>query len=116
MFQCAHCRYQFSVTAGTSLQDTRLPVSVWIHAAELLCRDRDITAREIETALGVTYKTASSLRRRLRSALPARGARLELLLRRLLRMTLVRRRTVRGDGLEDDVEKMREKQATHTRS
>jgi len=32
LFQCSECRRQTSVTAGTIMQDTKLPLTVWFLA------------------------------------------------------------------------------------
>ena len=32
IYQCASCRYQFSVTAGTIMHDTHLPLRKWFLA------------------------------------------------------------------------------------
>ncbi|MGZ4211367.1 MAG: transposase, partial [Actinomycetota bacterium] len=36
-FDCDSCRYQFSVTSGTVLHDTHLPLWKWFLATYLLC-------------------------------------------------------------------------------
>lgn len=36
--KCANCGYIFSVTAGTVMENTKLPLSTWLQAAFLMVR------------------------------------------------------------------------------
>jgi transposase-like protein len=58
LYLCSDCRSQFTATVGTPLEGSKLPLSKWIHAAHLLNSHKLVSVREIESALGVTYKTA----------------------------------------------------------
>lgn len=59
LYLCSECRRQFTVTVGTPLEGSKLPLAAWVSAAHMLNRlPHVVTAREIEQALGVTYKTA----------------------------------------------------------
>ncbi len=58
LYGCADCRGQFTLSVGTVLMGSKLPLSKWVHAAHLLNAHKSVTAREVERALGVTYKTA----------------------------------------------------------
>src|SRR5258708_38666068 len=40
LLQCAHCRYQTSLIAGTILQGTKLPMRVWFRAMHLLAQGK----------------------------------------------------------------------------
>jgi len=55
---CSACRKQFTVTVGTPLEGSKLPLRAWVRAAHMLNAHRPTTVREVEQALGVTYKTA----------------------------------------------------------
>ena len=37
LFQCKSCRYQFSVTSGTIMHDSHLPIRKWFLAVYLMC-------------------------------------------------------------------------------
>ncbi|ABD05632.1 hypothetical protein RPB_0921 [Rhodopseudomonas palustris HaA2] len=65
LYLCSACRRQFTVTVGTPLEGTKLPLKLWIGAAHLLNSHQPIAVREIERALGVTYKTAWKVVQRL---------------------------------------------------
>lgn len=58
LYLCAGCRTQFTVTAGTPLKGSKLPLSAWMTAAHLLSDHKPVTVREVQMTLGVTYKTA----------------------------------------------------------
>ena len=58
-YQCAQCRHQVSVTAGTVLHKTHMPLTQWFLAFYLVCQDkRGISAVQLSSQLGTTYKTA----------------------------------------------------------
>ncbi len=68
-FDCNSCRHQFSVTAGTYLQDSHLPLWKWVLAVYLMAEsDGGASANQIKTAIGVSYKTAWHLCHRVRAA------------------------------------------------
>lgn len=58
LYMCPGCRKQFTVTVGTPLESSKLPLSTWLRAAHLLSAHEVATPRQLQTALGVTYKTA----------------------------------------------------------
>ena len=69
-WQCTSCRYQFSVTAGTIMHDSHLPLRKWFTAIYLLCiSKKGISALQMQRTLGVAYKTAWYLCHRIRSAM-----------------------------------------------
>lgn len=72
--QCAACRYQASVTAGTVMHRSHLPLTKWFLAMYLVTQDkRGISAVQLSRQLDVTYKTAWYLLRRIRSAMGQRN-------------------------------------------
>lgn len=72
-YQCAKCRYQVSVTAGTVLHKTHMPLTQWFMAFYFVCQDkRGISAVQLAAMLGTTYKTAWFMLRRLRTAMGQR--------------------------------------------
>jgi len=69
-FDCDDCRYQFSVRAGTVLQDSKLPLSKWFVATFLIVEaKKGMSAKQLERTLGTTYRTAWHLSHRIRGAM-----------------------------------------------
>lgn len=68
VWEC-RCGCQTSVTAGTALHGTRLPLGHVLLAAVLQARDESISANALRKILGVRYETAWKLLHRLRHAL-----------------------------------------------
>lgn len=67
---CDSCRYRFSVTAGTIFHNTHLPLWKWFAAVYLIVESRKgFSIDQLRRAIGVSYKTAWYLRRRIRAAL-----------------------------------------------
>lgn len=72
-YQCAQCRHQVSVTAGTVLHKTHMPLTQWFLAFYFVSQDkRGISAVQLAAMLGTTYKTAWSMLRRIRIAMGQR--------------------------------------------
>lgn len=73
-YQCAQCRHQTSVTAGTVLHKTHMPLTQWFLAFYFVSQDkRGISAVHLAAMLGTTYKTAWSMLRRIRIAMGQRN-------------------------------------------
>jgi transposase-like protein len=72
--QCLACRYQASLTAGTVMHRTRLPLRVWFWAIFFVGRHKTgISALQLRKDLGLgSYKTAWTLLHKLRSTLGER--------------------------------------------
>ena len=69
-YECLECFYTFSVTAGTALHKTRLPLRKWLLATYLMCESKKgMSANQIKRMLRVTYKTAWYLNQRIRFAI-----------------------------------------------
>jgi hypothetical protein len=68
LFYCSVCRVQFSVTAGTVFEHSRVPLDRWVTAVRLACSSDGVNAGEVAAATGVTYKAAVGMMRRLRDA------------------------------------------------
>lgn len=73
--ECAACRRQTSVTAGTVLHGSKLPLTVWFWAAYLMAtHSNGISALQLQKQLGLgSYKSAWLLCAKLRRALVAPG-------------------------------------------
>ena len=69
-YDCNDCRYQFSVTAGTIMHDSHLPLRKWFMAIYLMCESKKgMSALQIKRTLQVAYKTAWYLCHRIREAM-----------------------------------------------
>ena len=69
-FDCGLCGYQFSVTSGTMLHDTHLPLQKWIVASYLMTESRKgVSANQLKRTINVSYKTAWYLCHRIRAAM-----------------------------------------------
>lgn len=72
---CAGCRWQVSVTAGTVLQDSKLPLMVWFRAMwQVTAQKNGMSAMGLQRVLGLgSYKTAWTLLHKLRRAMVRPG-------------------------------------------
>jgi transposase-like protein len=71
LYQCCHCRYQASVTAGTVFHRSRLALRTLFYAVYLLAtHKKGFSALELQRKLGIrNYKTAWLLLHKLRRAM-----------------------------------------------
>lgn len=70
LLKCSSCRKQFTITVGTILEGSHLPISTWLMAIFLMCSSKKgMSAHQIHRMLGVTYKTAWFLCHRIRFAI-----------------------------------------------
>jgi len=69
-YDCNSCRYQFSVTAGTILHDSHLPLWKWFLTAYMMIESKKgVSANQVKRTIGVSYKTAWYLCHRIRAAM-----------------------------------------------
>jgi transposase-like protein len=69
LYKCYTCRRHFSVTVGTAFERSKVPLRKWLLAAHLMATsDKPVSAHQIHKAIGVTYKTAWHMMKRLREA------------------------------------------------
>ena len=69
-WECRSCRYQFSVTAGTIMHRSHLPLRKWFLAIYLMCESKKgMSANQLKRSLGVQYRTAWHLCHRIREAM-----------------------------------------------
>jgi transposase-like protein len=75
VYECGHCRDQFTVTVGTVFERSKVSLDKWLFAARLMASSKKgISIKQIERTLGVTYKTAWFMTHRLREAMkPGNG-------------------------------------------
>ena len=69
-WECMLCGYHFSVTSGTMLHDTHLPLQKWLVAVYMVIESRKgVSALQLKRSLNVAYKTAWYLCHRIRAAM-----------------------------------------------
>lgn len=80
VYFCGACRRQFTVTVGTVLERSHVPLAKWLMALSLLCSSKkSLSANQIHRMIGVTYKTAWFLCHRIRFGMtPQRWAEAKL--------------------------------------
>jgi len=70
LYFCGDCRSQFSVTVGTVLERSKVPLHKWVLATHLMCSSKQgISSHQLHRTLGVTYKTAWFMTHRIREAM-----------------------------------------------
>lgn len=73
--QCNACNKSFSVTVGTILHDTRMPLQKWFLAISLVLNaKKGISSRQLARDLDLPVKTAWSVAHRIRKAMNDDGA------------------------------------------
>lgn len=69
-YDCDACRYRFSVTTGTVMNDSHLPLPKWFLAVLLMCEaKKGFSANQMKRTIGVAHKTAWYLCHRIRAAM-----------------------------------------------
>lgn len=69
-YDCDECHFQFSVTAGTIFHDSHLSLWKWFMTVALLCKaKKGMSACQIQSTVGMSYKTAWYLCHRIRAAM-----------------------------------------------
>lgn len=67
--KCKDCRKPFTVTVGTVMERSKIPLCKWVLAAQLMASSKKgMSAKQLERMLGCTYETAWFLFHRLREA------------------------------------------------
>lgn len=70
LYECLDCGRQTSVTAGTVMHRSKLPLTTWFWAAHLMTtHSNGMSALQLQDQLGVTYKTAWLLTQKLRRSM-----------------------------------------------
>lgn len=73
LFQCSGCRHQASLTAGSLMEHTKLPLTTWFLAMHLMTQAKNnVAALELKRHLGVRYKTAWLLKHKLMQVMSER--------------------------------------------
>lgn len=67
---CRACRHQTTVTAGTILEKTRTPLTIWFEAAwHVTTTKNGFSAKSLERTLGIRYRVAWTMLQRFRVAM-----------------------------------------------
>src|SRR6185503_2467266 len=70
VYHCGGCRKQYTVTVGTIMEGSHVPLVKWIAAIFLMAASKKaISSHQIHRMLGVTYKTAWFMTHRIRHAM-----------------------------------------------
>jgi len=80
VYQCSRCRHQVSVTAGTMLHSTNLPLVKWFWAIYFVASDKGgISALRLSKHIGVSWPTARGMLKKIRMAMAHRDSLYRLL-------------------------------------
>ncbi|MBV9760525.1 MAG: IS1595 family transposase [Acidobacteriaceae bacterium] len=70
IWKCSTCRKQFSIKAGTVMEDSPIGLDKWLPAIWMIANNRNgVSSWELSRALGVTQKTAWFMLHRIRLAM-----------------------------------------------
>lgn len=76
VFQCAACRHQASLIAGTIFQGTKLPLTIWFLAIYLISQAKTgLSALALKRQVGVSYPTAWLIHHKLMQVMGDRESR-----------------------------------------
>jgi transposase-like protein len=70
VFQCNDCRQQFTVTTGSVMERSKIPLNKWLMAMHLMASSKKgYSAHQLHRTLGITYQSAWFLAHRIREAM-----------------------------------------------
>jgi transposase-like protein len=70
VYQCNKCREQFTVTVGSIMERSKIPLNKWLMAMHLIgASKKGMSALQLSRMLGVTYQSAWFLCHRIREAM-----------------------------------------------
>lgn len=68
--KCYACRKPFTVTVGTVMESSHIPLHIWLQAMHLMCSSKKgISTHQLQRTLGITLKSAWFLSHRIREAM-----------------------------------------------
>lgn len=76
LFQCNDCRGHYSVTVGSVMERSHIPLTKWVLGFHLMAASKKgVSAHQLHRMLGITYKSAWFMAHRIREAmgLPAKA-------------------------------------------
>lgn len=66
-FHCKSCRKSYSVTTGTKLHNTRLPLKTWLYSFSIVTdAKKGVSALQLQRNIGVSYPTAHKMYMKIR--------------------------------------------------
>ena len=75
LYQCNECREHFTVTVGSVMERSHIPLHKWVYAFHLMAASKKgVSAHQLHRMLGITYKTAWFMSHRIREAMRPIGA------------------------------------------
>lgn len=75
LFQCRGCRVQTSLTAGTMMESTKLPLRTWFLAMFLISQDKTgLSSLALMRHLGTSYRTAWLIHHKIMATMAQRDA------------------------------------------
>jgi hypothetical protein len=78
-WQCGDCSHQCSLISGTMFESTKLPLSRWFLAMQLLTQSKNnVSALELMRQMGASYRTAWLLKHKIMEAMRVREEHREL--------------------------------------
>jgi transposase-like protein len=70
VYKCKACEKPFSVTVGTVMEDSKIPLNKWVLAFALVnSSKKGFSAHQLHRQLGITYKSAWFMHHRIREAM-----------------------------------------------
>jgi len=70
LYACNGCRGHFSVTVGTVMERSKIPLNKWVLGFHLMAASKKgMSAHQLHRMLGITYKTAWFMAHRIREAM-----------------------------------------------
>jgi len=70
VYQCNDCREQFTVTTGSVMERSKIPLNKWLMAMHLMASSKKgYSAHQLHRTLGITYQSAWFLAHRIRAAM-----------------------------------------------
>jgi transposase-like protein len=70
VYKCNACEKPFTVTVGTVMEDSKIPLNKWVYAFALVNESKKgISAHQLHRSLGITYKSAWFMLHRIREAM-----------------------------------------------
>lgn len=67
-WKCNQCRQQFTVTVGTILENSHIPLNKWLAALYLCSATDSLDGRKLQSELAITYKSLVFMIQRIRYA------------------------------------------------
>jgi transposase-like protein len=70
IWYCRGCETQFSITTGTVMEDTKIPLHKWLLCIHLMCSSKKgVSSLQVHRMLGITRRSAWHLTHRIRHAM-----------------------------------------------